>query len=700
MFFLARIFPWLFVLPFAFAFAFDSSSSLVRLIDDMVTVLLPPVMLSAHLCHLGEDDVVELSRRMSRKGLQHEIHQDLEEFATRTHDTWEHKTLYVLDLDCDYAFSLLKSANGTGMFMAPIKWLLIQDRATVSGNSTRGIEETFKDMAVYPDSEVILARRVEAGNSFTEITSVYRPSPFRGVIVENRGNWTSDGGVRLVNFHAASRRRKDLLGTPLKSCLVMTDPDTINHLTDYENKHIDPVTKANYPWILHIVSRMNATVSFRISNTWGYQGGNGSWSGMTGMLQRREIDIGGTGTFFIAQRIGVVDYVQLYTHTRSAFIFRQPLLSTVSNIFTLPFQRSVWIAIGILLLMVLALLHFTSKWEFHRGASSATAKYWQQFNPAEQTLSDNFMVVLGAVAQQGYSYEPYRVSPRIVTLMLLIAALSLYTSYTANIVALLQSTTDSIQTLTDLFYSPLKLGAQDVVYSRYYFKSFDDSIRRAIVDQKIEPKGQNSSWMTIQEGVHRVRNELFALHAERGTAYKIMQETYLEEEKCGITELDFIKVLYPLLVVQFRSPYLEIVKNTALLLRETGLKFREEYRLYTEKPQCQGQTGFVSIGFTECYFALLSMGYGTLLSLVVLALELFCQKRCESIDFASTMIAPFRDKTTESDAAAWKHGGSLEPFLGEEMFSNNADQVFLAQQQQRQQRQQEQQEQQEQQQHM
>lgn len=54
--------------------------------------------------------------------------------------------------------------------------------------------------------------------------------------------------------------------------------------------------------------------------------------------------------------------------------------------------------------------------------------------------------------------------------MLLIAALSLYASYTANIVALLQSTTDSIKTVTDLYNSPLKLGAQDVIYNRYYFK--------------------------------------------------------------------------------------------------------------------------------------------------------------------------------------------------------------------------------------
>lgn len=41
--------------------------------------------------------------------------------------------------------------------------------------------------------------------------------------------------------------------------LQMTDPNTINHLTDFKDKAIDPVTKANYPWILHLVKRMNAT---------------------------------------------------------------------------------------------------------------------------------------------------------------------------------------------------------------------------------------------------------------------------------------------------------------------------------------------------------------------------------------------------------------------------------------------------------
>lgn len=191
--------------------------------------------------------------------------------------------------------------------------------------------------------------------------------------------------------------------------------------------------------------------------------------------------------------------------------------------------------------------------------------------------------------------------------MLLLASLSLYAAYTANIVGLLQSTTDSIKTLPDLLKSPLKLGVQDVVYNRHYFKvgrskprklkcknfyfvitqilrysryqllitrdnckkqmsslwlqSFQDPIRKAILEQRIEPKGRKSNWMSIEEGVRRIRNELFAFQGEIGTVYQLMQDTYLEEEKCGLTEIDFLNVLYPLLVIQKQSPYSEIIKT-------------------------------------------------------------------------------------------------------------------------------------------
>lgn len=57
-------------------------------------------------------------------------------------------------------------------------------------------------------------------------------------------------------------------------------------------------------------------ISFEIIDSWGYRIENGSWSGMIGMLERREIDIGGTATFLVSERLGVVQYIQLYTQTR------------------------------------------------------------------------------------------------------------------------------------------------------------------------------------------------------------------------------------------------------------------------------------------------------------------------------------------------------------------------------------------------
>lgn len=53
--------------------------------------------------------------------------------------------------------------------------------------------------------------------------------------------------------------------------------------------------------------------------------------------------------------------------------------------------------------------------------------------------------------------------------MLLVVSLNLYAAYTANIVSLLQSPSDSIHTLSDLLHSPLTLAAEDIPYARTMF---------------------------------------------------------------------------------------------------------------------------------------------------------------------------------------------------------------------------------------
>lgn len=86
-------------------------------------------------------------------------------------------------------------------------------------------------------------------------------------------------------------------------------------------------------------------------------------------------------------------------------------------------------------------------------------------------------------------------------------------------------------------------------------------MKKAILQEKIEPKDRQDGWMNLTEGVRRVRNEPFAFHGTRGPIYQLIQETYHEEEKCGITEIDYLNLVQPLFVVQKQSPYLEIIKN-------------------------------------------------------------------------------------------------------------------------------------------
>lgn len=57
------------------------------------------------------DDTVKLSRALSRDRLAHSIRNLYEEFDRRVYDNLEHRNLYVLDLDCDYAIEVLRQVT-------------------------------------------------------------------------------------------------------------------------------------------------------------------------------------------------------------------------------------------------------------------------------------------------------------------------------------------------------------------------------------------------------------------------------------------------------------------------------------------------------------------------------------------------------------------------------------------------------------
>lgn len=87
------------------------------------------------------------------------------------------------------------------------------------------------------------------------------------------------------------------------------------------------------------------------------------------------------------------------------------------------------------------------------------------------------MIVYGALCQQGSPITPNSITGRLITAIAFIILMLVFVSYSANIVALLQSPSNQIKTIRDLYESKLETSVEDTVYNRHYFPviSFTDT---------------------------------------------------------------------------------------------------------------------------------------------------------------------------------------------------------------------------------
>lgn len=83
--------------------------------------------------------------------------------------------------------------------------------------------------------------------------------------------------------------------------------------------------------------------------------------------------------------------------------------------------------------------------------------------------------------------------------------LFVFTSYTAKIVALLQSTTKSIQSLEDLLNSKMEFGVQDKPYNRHFFPLTEGKIQTTLFNAKIAPPGEKPRYFNLTYGIERIR---------------------------------------------------------------------------------------------------------------------------------------------------------------------------------------------------
>lgn len=126
--------------------------------------------------------------------------------------------------------------------------------------------------------------------------------------------------------------------------------------------------------------------------------------------------------------------------------------------------------------------------------------------------------------------------------------------------ALLQSTTKSIRTIADLQNPAIEIGVQDTPYNHFYFASANEESRVKLFQTKVEPPGGPNAYMSIANGVNRMREGMFAFHMETAVGYAEVEKTFFEHEKCGLVEIKFFSMSDLWCAVRKQLPYKEMLK--------------------------------------------------------------------------------------------------------------------------------------------
>lgn len=198
---------------------------------------------------------------------------------------------------------------------------------------------------------------------------------------------------------------------PIQASSVILNNNTLNHLSDYRDPHIDSLSRVCYVLISTLADMLNATKRFKFVDTWGYiDPVTKQINGMLGDILAKRSLITGTSLFIVPERVVLYEYIAMLTPTRIQFIFRAPPLSYVSNIYALPFNGAVWLASAVLIAVSCVCIYIAMYWQGSRGLS------------AEGSVrpSDIALLGVGAICQMGSTLEIRRLSGKVSTVSFLL----------------------------------------------------------------------------------------------------------------------------------------------------------------------------------------------------------------------------------------------------------------------------------------
>ncbi|KAJ8670414.1 hypothetical protein QAD02_001673 [Eretmocerus hayati] len=518
---------------------------------------------------------------------------------------------------------LMLMKNRQSLMMMPLESLLADLPLSIDADLVAALPSDRYDES--PDD--VDGHGVMGNFSEFELFDVYNPSYRHGgrINVTRMGSWDQERGIidELLRDYKY-KRRGNLHGLPLNFSIALNFAPKSADLDDYlsvpVNKHLDTMHRYNYALLLQLRDYYNFTINLSFSDSWGYLV-NGTFNGIVGDMIKGIVDIGATPFQFKPERLDVMDYtVQIYK-AESMIIFRHPKRQEMNNSLLEPFTKQVWYLTIIVGLLNWLLLYFTVKSEIQFG------KYTNNGNSlSAEPASETFLITSGALCQQGLSDTPRIFSGRIVFLSIFFWALMLYQFYSASIVgSLLAEKPRFIKTLKDLTESNLDVGATDVGYNHDFFRTTSYKEAIDLFNRKIKSnkKRKQSSYFSSEEGMRKVKKGGFAFQVDLEGAYKIMSETFNEDEMCDIQGIDLLGMKHTATCTSKHSPFKKMVTYGLRQIVEHGTAQRLNTIWKTKKPQCPESHNSTPtpVTFVDFSPAIIMICAATALSISIMLIE-------------------------------------------------------------------------------
>ncbi|PSN32240.1 hypothetical protein C0J52_20502 [Blattella germanica] len=154
-----------------------------------------------------------------------------------------------------------------------------------------------------------------------------------------------------------------------------------------------------------------------------------------------------------------------------------------------------------------------------------------------------------------------------------------------------------------------------------------DPIKKAIYQDRMNSKDGRKNFLSLEEGMDKVRKGLFAFHTTIHS-YNIMAATFEEEEKCGVQEIVYFDDQFMAhTAISKQTPYKEILSLAFRRMDESGIQTKLMYDYYRKKPKCDGSGAYyLSVGLLDCYPVMIIFVIGISCSILVFVLEFFVHK--------------------------------------------------------------------------